>query len=86
MRELKLILRFRIMPKKPQTPQEEPEEISITEILKELEEINRWFSSADVDLDQALDKLKRGKMLIRQCEDRLGEIENQFTEISGDTS
>lgn len=49
--------------------------------LAELEEINRWFQDEEIDLDQGLGKLKRGKELIDQCRGRLGEVENEFIKI-----
>jgi len=49
--------------------------------LAELEEVNRWFQDEDIDLDQGLEKLKRGKNLIDQCRSRLGEVENEFIKI-----
>lgn len=49
--------------------------------LSELEEINRWFQDEDIDLDQGLEKLKKGKKLIDQCRGRLGEVENEFIKI-----
>lgn len=49
--------------------------------LAELEEINRWFQDEEIDLDQGLGKLKRGKELIDQCSGRLGEVENEFIKI-----
>jgi exodeoxyribonuclease VII small subunit len=49
--------------------------------LMELEEINRWFQDEEIDLDLGLEKLKRGKALIDQCQGRLGEVENEFVKI-----
>ena len=49
--------------------------------LAELEKINRWFQDEEIDLDQGLEKLKKGKALIDQCRGRLGEVENEFIKI-----
>ncbi|MCX7996582.1 MAG: exodeoxyribonuclease VII small subunit [Patescibacteria group bacterium] len=52
--------------------------------MRELEEINRWFQEADIDLDQGLEKLKKGKELIAACRDRLKSVENEFIKIRED--
>lgn len=54
--------------------------------IKELEEINKWFQSEDIDLDQGLEKLKRGKELINKLRGRLKDVENEFTKIRDDFS
>lgn len=52
--------------------------------IKELEEINHWFQSDEIDLDVGLEKLKQGKDLINQCRSRLQQVENEFTKIKAD--
>lgn len=52
--------------------------------IEELEEINQWFQKPDIDLDEGLEKLKRGKELITKCEARLVEAENEFERIRDD--
>jgi exodeoxyribonuclease VII small subunit len=52
--------------------------------IKELEEINKWFQSEDIDLDEGLQKLKRGKELIQLLKGRLKNVENEFTKIKSD--
>lgn len=49
--------------------------------ITELEEINRWFQEEEVDLDEGLKRLKRGKDLIQKCRDRLKSVENEFIKI-----
>lgn len=49
--------------------------------ITELEEINRWFQEEDVDLDEGLKRLKKGKDLIKQCRKRLKSVENEFIKI-----
>lgn len=52
--------------------------------LAELEAINQWFQTEDIDLEEALTKLKRGKELIDQCQSRLQEVDNEFQKIKAD--
>lgn len=52
--------------------------------IKELEEINTWFQNEDIDLDEGLRKLKRGRELIKACRARLKDVENEFLEIKED--
>jgi exodeoxyribonuclease VII small subunit len=49
--------------------------------LEELETINEWFQSDDIDLDEGLKKLKRAKELIKYCKSRLKDVENEFNTI-----
>jgi exodeoxyribonuclease VII small subunit len=49
--------------------------------ITELEEINRWFQEEEVDLDEGLKRLKRGKDLIQKCRARLKSVENEFIKI-----
>ncbi|HDQ88555.1 MAG TPA: exodeoxyribonuclease VII small subunit [candidate division WWE3 bacterium] len=52
--------------------------------IKALEEINKWFQQPDIDLDEGLEKLKKGKELIAKCEAHLVEAENEFERIRDD--
>ena len=56
------------------------------EAFKELEEINEWFQQEDTDIDQALKKYKRGLALIKECQERLRETENEFIKIKKEFS
>ena len=49
--------------------------------IEELEEINRWFQDEEVDLDEGLKRLRRGKDLIKKCRERLKSVENEFIKI-----
>lgn len=49
--------------------------------IEELEEINRWFQSEEIDLDEGLAKFRRGLELIKKSRKRLQEVENEFKEI-----
>ncbi len=48
---------------------------------EELKAINDWFRQQDFDLEEGLEKLKLGEKLIKKCQKRLEEIDNQFTEV-----
>ena len=49
--------------------------------VSEIEEINQWFQNEDVDLDEGLAKFRRGLELIKKCQTRLKQVENEFVEI-----
>jgi exonuclease VII small subunit len=50
--------------------------------LKEIEEILAWFESQDeLDVEQALEKVKKAAALIKVSKDRLSKIENEFKEV-----
>lgn len=63
------------MPSKPAA------KLRFSEAMEELSGLNRWFQEDDVDLEEALEKLTRGKELITQCHARLQSIQNEFQEI-----
>ncbi|MBI4990691.1 exodeoxyribonuclease VII small subunit [Candidatus Gottesmanbacteria bacterium] len=52
-----------------------------TKAVSEIEEINQWFQNEDIDLDEGLAKFRRGLELIKKCQTRLKQVENEFTEI-----
>lgn len=54
--------------------------------IAELEEINRWFQSEEIDLDTGLAKFRRGLELIKICRGRLKQVENEFIEIKKEFS
>jgi exodeoxyribonuclease VII small subunit len=62
------------------------ENFNFSEAMKKIEEINTWFESEDPDLEEALNKLKEGKKLIKACKSRLEGIENEFNELKIDFS
>lgn len=50
--------------------------------LWEIAEILKWFDSQDeLDVEQALEKVKKASELIKTSKKRLKEIENEFKEI-----
>ncbi|HVN26113.1 MAG TPA: hypothetical protein VMT99_00460 [Candidatus Paceibacterota bacterium] len=53
--------------------------------LKEIAGILEWFDSQEeLDVEQALEKVKLASELIKTSKKRLGELENQFREIKAD--
>ena len=58
------------------------ENLNLTRILKQLEEINSWFDSQEeLDLELGLQKVKEGMQLVKASRMRLKQIENEFEEI-----
>lgn len=48
----------------------------------ELKKIADWFEDQqEVDVEAGLEKVKRGVRLIKECRERLSEVENEFEEI-----
>ena len=60
----------------------DPKKFDFTESINRLEEINSWFQSDEIDLDEGLNKLREGKDLIKKCRARLAEVENEFVKIN----
>ena len=55
---------------------------NLSESLKKLSEIVRWFDDQkEVDVEAGLEKVKEGAALIKQSRERLKEVENEFEEI-----
>ncbi|MCD8507430.1 exodeoxyribonuclease VII small subunit [Candidatus Woesebacteria bacterium] len=57
---------------------------NFSDSMKEIDQINEWFQQDDLDLEEALTKLKRGKELIKLCKTRLKDVENEFKELKED--
>lgn len=56
--------------------------VSLGENLKKIEEIVNWLESqGEVDVEQALEKIKEGATLIKESKLRLKSVENEFEEI-----
>ncbi|MEI8103572.1 MAG: exodeoxyribonuclease VII small subunit [Candidatus Moraniibacteriota bacterium] len=56
--------------------------VSLGENLKKIEEIVNWLESqGEVDVEQALEKIKEGAALIKESKLRLKSVENEFEEI-----
>lgn len=56
--------------------------ITFASAMKELEEINYWFETNELDLDVALTKYERAAKLIIFCQDKLKVTKNKFSEIN----
>ncbi len=53
--------------------------------LEEIAEILEWFDSQEeLDVEKALEKVKKAAVLIKASKKRLGELENEFEEIKAD--
>ena len=58
------------------------EKTNLSESLKKLEEISRWFESREeIDVEKGLEKVKEGAKLIKASKERLKKVENEFEEI-----
>lgn len=57
------------------------DKLNFKKSIEELEKINEWFSKEDIDLEEGLNKLKKGKDLILSCQKRLNEVETEFKDI-----
>ncbi|PIR43929.1 exodeoxyribonuclease VII small subunit [candidate division WWE3 bacterium CG10_big_fil_rev_8_21_14_0_10_32_10] len=55
--------------------------IKFSDSIEELEEINAWFQSDNINLEEGIEKIKRGRELIKKCKSRIKEVENEFVEI-----
>jgi exonuclease VII small subunit len=61
------------------------EHLNLTKILKQLEEINTWFDQQEeLDIEQGLQKVKEGMLLVKESRQRLKQIENEFEDIKKD--
>lgn len=60
------------------------DKVDFKKAIEELEEINDWFSQEDIDLDEGLKKLKKGKDLIISCQKRLDEAETEFIDVKNE--
>jgi hypothetical protein len=58
---------------------------NLSESLKKLEAIVGWFDAQqDADVEQGLEKVREGAILIKESKMRLSEIENEFEEVKKD--
>lgn len=61
---------------------EKKEARSFKQHLKEIEEILAWFDEQnELDVEEALKKIKSASELIKASKSKLAEIENEFEEI-----
>ncbi len=50
--------------------------------LKRLEEIAQWFEKErEFDVEEGLEKIKEGTMLVKSLKERLKDVENEFREL-----
>lgn len=53
--------------------------------LEDIKAISDWFEERDeIDLEEALVKIRAAGELIKKSKERLAEVENEFTEIKAD--
>lgn len=58
---------------------------TIKDSLKKLEEIAGWFDEQEaIDVEQGLQKVKEGTILIKDLKAQLKQVENEFEEIKKD--
>ena len=58
------------------------EKTNLSESLKKLEEISKWFESQEeVNVEEGLKKVKEGAQLIKISKERLKKVENEFEEV-----
>jgi len=58
------------------------EKTNLSESLKKLEEIAKWFETQEeVDVEEGLKKVKEGAQLIKISKERLKKVENEFEEV-----
>ena len=58
------------------------EKQDLTSDLKKLSGISKWFEDQEnIDIEEALKKVKEAVSLIKISKDRLKEVENEFEEI-----
>ncbi len=55
---------------------------NLKEYLKQIEKITTWFDAQDeIDIEEALEKVKQATKLIKVSKDKLAQVENEFKEI-----
>ncbi len=59
--------------------------VNLTKNLKEIDEIVAWFDAQEeVDIEEAIAKVKKGAKVIKESKKRLEAIENEFEDIKKD--
>lgn len=62
-------------------------EKNLGEYLKEIAKITEWFDKqAEIDLEEAIKKVKEAKELVVQSKEMLADVENEFNEIEKEMS
>ena len=55
---------------------------NLKEYLLQIEKITTWFEDRDeIDIEEALEKVKQAAKLIKASKDKLAQVENEFKEI-----
>ena len=63
-------------------PKTEQKQSSLKEYIADIKKISDWFEDQEeIDLEQALVKIREAGELIKLSKDRLVEVENEFKEI-----
>ena len=73
------------MPKTIKPPKENSEQGEFKKHLEAIAGILEWFDAQEeLDVEQALEKIKTAGELIKASKKRLGQIENEFKEIKNE--
>ena len=60
----------------------QPKKQNLKEYLIQIEKITTWFEDQDeIDIEEALEKVKQAAKLIKASKDKLAQVENEFKEI-----
>jgi len=55
---------------------------NLKEYLVEIDKITTWFEDREeIDIEEALEKVKQAAKLIKASKDKLAQVENEFKEI-----
>ena len=55
---------------------------NLKEYLIQIEKITTWFEDRDeIDIEEALEKVKQAAKLIKASKDKLAQVENEFKEV-----
>ncbi len=58
------------------------EDINLSDAIKELKQITEWFEKQDeINIEESISKIKQGAVLVKECKEKLKEMENTFEEI-----
>jgi exodeoxyribonuclease VII small subunit len=57
--------------------------VKFEDALKELQLIVEHFENGDIELEEAIEKFKRGSELVKICETKLNEAEGKINELLG---
>lgn len=64
-----------------------PDKKNLKEYIKQISEISDWFENQEeIDVEEALIRVKEAAELIKASKERLVEVENEFKEIKREIS